>query len=171
MTFLWMISPQQTFVDCLVNCSTLATSDGISIFQESDIRSGNVTSVATYTPRTELDFGTLVRYLNNCFWNFTQSLFPRSAMGSTQLEWEAPASTTSFQPALQSHRSTVTQEMSHIALSRYRNQPAETWNHFWKDVLPCFWKSGQHLHRVSKFTNIQRACFTNFKSNQSNLVL
>ena len=31
-------------------------------FQESDIRSGNVTSVATYTPRTELDFGTLVRF-------------------------------------------------------------------------------------------------------------
>merc|ERR1719507_2662786 len=29
---------------------------------ESDIRSGNVTSMATYTPRTELDFGTLVCY-------------------------------------------------------------------------------------------------------------
>ena len=34
----------------------------VTYLQESDIRSGNFTSVATYTPRTELDFGTLVRF-------------------------------------------------------------------------------------------------------------
>ena len=42
--------------------ASFCTRLNLSKLQESDIRSGNVTSVATYTPRTELDFGTLVRF-------------------------------------------------------------------------------------------------------------
>ena len=46
------------------------------------------------------------------------SLFIRSAMDSTQSEWAARVSTTSFQPGLLSPLFTVTQEMSRIALLR-----------------------------------------------------
>ena len=96
------------------SCNALfCTHLSLSKLQESDIRSGNVTSVATYTPRTELDFGTLVRFTSDLKkLEFRCHLVIRCVTDWTQLGWAVLVSITFFQLDLLSHQSTVAPTMS-----------------------------------------------------------